>query len=105
MWFAIIAVVIGCALAVSILYLSKRRSRNGVPAVIVAINDNAIIDIPFDAARWALLNPWLTEGQSNDRRPVPGTDGDGSGSQSARRSSTRRAHQANYKKWSQARHD
>ena len=59
----------------------------------------------FDATRWARLNPWLSEGQANDRTQMRGTDGVSSGSLAARRSSARRNHQVMYKKWSQARHD
>ena len=58
----------------------------------------------FDPVRWAQLNPWLLEGQPDDRTPMIGSDGEVRGSASARRSSARRSHQINYKAWSKARH-
>lgn len=60
---------------------------------------------PFDIKRWENLNPWLIEGQPDDRIPMLGAASNGNGSLSARRSTARRAHQMMFKKWSQARHD
>jgi hypothetical protein len=60
---------------------------------------------PFDITRWEQLNPWLKEGQADDRMPMHGSAGDGNGSLSVRRSNARRTHQLMYKEWSQARHD
>ena len=60
---------------------------------------------PFDIKRWEKLNPWLIEGQADDRMPMLGAAGDGNGSSPERRSTARRTHQMMYKKWSQARHD
>ena len=60
---------------------------------------------PFDITRWGQLYPWLKEGQADDRMPLQGSAGDGSGSLSVRRSNARRTHQLMYKEWSQARHD
>jgi hypothetical protein len=59
----------------------------------------------FDPVRWTRLNPWLLEGQPDDRTPMIGSDGEISGSASARRSSARRFHQINYKAWSKERHN
>jgi hypothetical protein len=59
----------------------------------------------FDPIRWALLNPWLSEGQPNDRTPMNGSVKDSGGIPSVQRSFARRTHQAMFKKWSQARHD
>jgi len=59
----------------------------------------------FDPARWALLNPWLSEGQRDDRTPMNGSVKDSGGTPSVQRSFARRSHQAMFKKWSQARHD
>ena len=59
----------------------------------------------FDPTRWALLNPWLSEGQPDDRTPMNGSVKDSGGTPSAQRSLARRTHQAMFKKWSQARHD
>ena len=59
----------------------------------------------FDPVRWALLNPWLVEGQPDDRALMDGSVKDGGGTPSVQRSFARRSHQAMFKKWSQARHD
>jgi hypothetical protein len=60
---------------------------------------------PFDIKRWEKLNPWLIEGQADDRMPMLGAADEGNGSLSERRSTARRTHQMMFKKWSQTRHD
>ena len=55
--------------------------------------------------RWALLNPWLSEGQPDDRTPMNGSVKNSGGTPSEQRSFARRSHQAMFKKWSQARRD
>jgi hypothetical protein len=59
----------------------------------------------FDPIRWAELNPWLSEGQADDRRPMNGSVKDSGGIPSVQRAVARRTHQAMFKKWSQERHD
>ena len=59
----------------------------------------------FDPIRWALLDPWLSEGQPDDRTPMNGSVKDSGGTPSVQRSFARRSHQAMFKKWSQARRD
>jgi hypothetical protein len=59
----------------------------------------------FDSVRWAQLNPWLSEGQADDRIPMDGSVEVSAGPPSVQRSFARRSHQAMFKKWSQARHD
>ncbi len=59
----------------------------------------------FDLKRWLLLNPWLSEGQPDDRTPMNGSVRDSGGTPSAQRSFARRSHQAMFKKWSQARNE
>jgi hypothetical protein len=59
----------------------------------------------FDPIRWAQLNPWLSEGQPDDRKPMNGSFKESGGIASVQRSRARRSHQAMFKKWSQARHD
>ena len=59
----------------------------------------------FDPIRWALLNPWLSEGQPDDRTLMNGSVKDSGGPPSVQRSFARRSHQAMFKKWSQARRD
>jgi hypothetical protein len=57
------------------------------------------------ARRWALANPWLAEGQADDRRPMDGSVADSGETPSGQRAFARRIHQVMFKKWSQARHD
>jgi len=59
----------------------------------------------FDPLRWAQLNPWLSEGQADDRIPMNGSVKDSGGPPSVQRSFARRSHQAMFKTWSQTRHD
>ena len=63
------------------------------------------IQTEFDPIRWALLNPWLSEGQPDDRTPMDGSVKDSGGAPSVQRSFARRSHQEMFKKWSQARRD
>jgi hypothetical protein len=67
--------------------------------------NNSPAQAEFDPIRWALLNPWLSEGQPDDRTPMNGSVKDSGGTPSVQRSFARRTHQAMFKKWSQARHD
>ena len=66
---------------------------------------NAPTQAEFDPIRWALLNPWLSEGQPDDRIPMNGSVKDSGGPPSIQRSFARRSHQAMFKKWSQARRE
>ena len=66
---------------------------------------NSPTQAEFDPIRWALLNPWLSEGQPDDRTPMNGSVKDSGGTPSGQRSFARRTHQAMFKKWSQARRD
>jgi hypothetical protein len=59
----------------------------------------------FDSVRWAQLNPWLTEGQADDRIPMNGSVTDSGGTRSVQRAFARKRHQAMFKKWSQTRRD
>jgi len=73
------------------------------------INNNPTINSPtsalFEAAHWAQLNPWLLEGQADDRRSMNGSVTDSGRTPSAQRAFARRSHQVMFKEWSQARHD
>ena len=60
---------------------------------------------PFDPARWALANHWLSEGQADDRIPMKGSVESAERSPAAHRAFARRSHQLMFKKWSQERHD
>jgi len=61
--------------------------------------------VPFDAARWKLANPWLSEGQADDRTPMNGSVAISERTPSGHRAFARRRHQLMFKKWSQARRD
>jgi hypothetical protein len=63
---------------------------------------------PATTSRWAFINGWQVEPQSNDRAPAPGELGEiaaSIASPSPGRPSARRKHQKRFKAWSQARHD
>ncbi|HET6853691.1 MAG TPA: hypothetical protein VFH46_15425 [Pyrinomonadaceae bacterium] len=66
---------------------------------------NSQAPLEFDPIRWALLNPWLSEGQADDRIPMNGSVKDSGETPSVQRAFARRSHQAMFKKWSQARRD
>jgi hypothetical protein len=69
------------------------------------VETNSQTQAEFDSVRWAQLNPWLSEGQADDRTPMNGSVKDSGGTPSVQRSFARRSHQTMFKKWSQARHD
>lgn len=61
-----------------------------------------------DTSRWAFINGWGVEPQSDDRTPVFSavvSSTAPSGSPAARRSTARRKHQLMFKEWSRERHD
>ena len=66
---------------------------------------NSPTQAEFDSVRWAQLNPWLSEGQADDRTPMNGSVKDSGGIPSVQRSFARKFHQTMFKKWSQARRD
>ena len=59
----------------------------------------------FDPIKWELANPWLVEGQPDDRMQANGAVAPIGGTSAERRSFARRSHQLMFKKWSQDRHD
>jgi hypothetical protein len=68
-------------------------------------SDEVATWLPDAVARWAFINGWKVEPQSDDRKPVIGAVAQDTGSPSARRSTARRKHQAMFKAWSRERHD
>ena len=66
---------------------------------------NLPAQIAFDPIRWALANPWLSEGQADDRIPMDGSVKSSEETPPGQRSFARRTHQLMFKKWSQERHD
>jgi hypothetical protein len=87
--------------------LRKRRSQATAPSIPERLDGNrARSTAPrFDATKWLLANPWLAEGQADDRNPMNGAVSATSGTPAEQRSFARRTHQKMFKKWSQARHD
>jgi hypothetical protein len=74
----------------------------------VAANDTDVVSSLVDssaASRWAFINGWQVEPQSDDRAPMFSAVAPETASPSARRSTARRKHQAMFKEWSQDRHD
>lgn len=117
LWLAIGAAMLAAAAGVLMLHFFNRHEKDKwskvvmTPAgpLITALGGNRFSNlrtlVPFDAKRWALANPWLTEGQADDRLPMDGAVRDIGGSPSGQRAHARRIHQLMFKKWSQARHD
>jgi hypothetical protein len=58
-----------------------------------------------ETARWDLINQWQVTEQSNDRMQQDGRVADSVDAPGGKRSTARRQHQLNYKRWSQERHD
>ena len=79
--------------------LATLPRRSLIPPVITATTTSQ------DTAHPVFISEWRVENQGDDRRPMIGSVAESIGSPSARRSSARRSHQANYKEWSQQRHD
>lgn len=109
LWLASIAGLTACAAGVFMFYFFSRHEENKWSKV--AMTPTGPLDliaparVPFNAARWAVANPWLAEGQPDDRTPMDGSVRNISGPPSEQRAFTRRTHQLMFKKWSQARHD
>ena len=82
-----------------------RKHEVGAPMMKEPSNANSVTPAAFDPIRWALANPWLSEGQADDRIPMNGSVANNEGTASAKRAFARRSHQVAFKKWSQARHD
>ena len=117
LWLTLGVVFIASSVAGLVFYSFLRRNRDKVPEILEAhlqpltqpptgdLTHKVTTPEAFDFIAWQNRNPWLVEGQADDRMPMLGAAGDGSGSLSVRRSTARRTHQMMYKKWSQARHD
>lgn len=56
-------------------------------------------------ATYAQTDPWIPEGQADDRMPMDGSVRISDESPSGQRAFARRRHQLMFKKWSQARND
>ena len=87
----------------------QEQAATQLPFTSVVANSPVAALIPFDPIAWGRLNPWLVEGQADDRLPMDGTVAEleflvPGNSAPAKRSLARRSHQLMFKKWSQARH-
>ena len=117
LWLAFSAGISACIVGGLMFHFFQRHERDKWSKVPMApngpllpgISENLSINSPagarFDSIRWALVNPWLSEGQPDDRRPMNGSVTDATGTSSAHRAFARRFHQLMLKQWSQARHD
>jgi hypothetical protein len=65
-------------------------------------NSYLIVD---EIEHWKFINQWQVAEQSNDRMQQDGAVTDSTQVSNVKRSSARRQHQLNYKRWSQERHD
>ena len=117
LWLAVSASVTAC-LAGGLMFRFFNRYENdkwsraamtlGGPLLTPIVNNpsaNSAAPIPFDQIRWARANPWLAEGQADDRTPMDGSVTDSGETPPGQRAFGRRIHQLMFKKWSQARHD
>jgi hypothetical protein len=84
---------------------SQENMEVGASIMKKASNVDLVTPAPFDPILWALRNPWLSEGQPDDRRPMNGSVATNGGTASEHRAFARRSHQVAFKKWSEARHD
>ena len=115
LWLAFSAGITACISGGLMFHFFLRHEKNKwskVPLAPIRTLLNAIRDnppnnsvAPADAKRSVEPNPWLSEGQADDRRPMNGFVAESAGTHSAQRAFARRSHQATFKKWSQARHD
>ena len=115
LWLTIGVSVFACICAGLVFFLFLRHDKNKSSHLPVASQGPAtqssrfltesIAPQPFDMRRWEQRNPWLIEGQADDRMLMLGSAAGGNGITSERRSTARRTHQMMYKKWSQARHE
>jgi hypothetical protein len=114
-WLAAVAGITACVAGGLMFYFSKRHEETKWPKVEVTpagppltpAQLNPLISpapAPFDPVSWALANPWLSEGQADDRMPMDGSVTDSGQTPPGQREFTRRTHQVMFKKWSQTRH-
>lgn len=116
LWFAVAAGVMACLAAGLMSYFFNRHEkgrwskaeRNSIEPVL-GLAPSQIFPMPapapYDAKRWALTNPWLSEMQSDDRLQMDGSVMDSGEPPPGQRAFARRTHQLRFKKWSQSRHD
>ena len=100
--------VIESAIVAVLLIMWRFRSMTK-PAVLPArLAGQSPKPVTGDATRndhWRFINSWRVEPQFNDRMQALGAAHSGSETESVRRSTARRRHQAMYKQWSRERHD
>ena len=117
LWLAAIAGVTACGAGSLMFHYFLRHEKNKWSKVamtptgplLASLGANPSTNLPtsapFDPLRWARANPWLAEGQPDDRSPIDGSVKDLAGTPSEQRALARRTHRVMFKKWSQAGHD
>ena len=109
LWLSVGASVGACIAGILMFHFFSRHEKHKWSKVAMTLParvlPNSPPPAPFDAARWALANPWLSEGQADDRLPMDGSVPDSGQTPSGQRAFARQTHQLKFKKWSQARHD
>ena len=114
--FSLMAAVFACVAAALMFYFLDRHDRDessqrayAPPGPVIAVPSDPTANSPapgsLDTKQWAQLNPWLSEGQDDDRRPMDGSVADRGGTASGQRTLARESHQLKFKKWSQGRRD
>jgi hypothetical protein len=116
LWLAAVAGIAACVAAGLMFFFFKSREESKWSGVemtplralvspIALRPSNLPSPPPFDPVSWALANPWLTEGQADDRIQMNGSVTDSGQTAPGQRQFARRTHQLMFKKWSQANRD
>ena len=117
LWWALAAGISACLAGILMFRFFDLHEKNKwskveltpVGPILAALGGNRFINSPapvrFEAKRWTLANPWLSEGQPDDRIPMDGSVKDSGETLSGQRAFARRTHQLMFKKWSRTRHD
>jgi hypothetical protein len=115
LWLSLAAAVMASIAGALMVYFFSRRSTNELSQAPSALrgevqpvaSESATSNAPAasHSGEWVRVNPWLPEGQSNDRIPADGSVSDSRGTPAGRRTLARESHQLKFKRWSQARSD
>ena len=115
LWLSLLAAFIACIAAALMFYFFERHGSSPSYQPANAPTESAIAvsseyptatsasSVPGYAEHWTQLNPWLSVGQDDDRRPMDGSVAESGGTPSGQRTLARESHQRKFKKWSQAR--
>jgi hypothetical protein len=109
LWLSVSAGIASCIAGILMFHFFSLHEKHKWSKVAMTLPPPLLVNsprpAPFDAARWALANPWLSEGQADDRLPMDGSVRDSGQTPPGQRAFARQTHQLKFKKWSQARHD